>query len=106
MPGSPSAQAEAQAKALATVIRQVDARVDDLAARRDKQATERFDTLADRNEQQIKCRLDGLATRQELAIVEANLKRDIKELDVKIETSKLNCAKTLNPPKWIPSNGR
>ncbi|MBF0437454.1 MAG: hypothetical protein HQL77_19115 [Magnetococcales bacterium] len=80
--GIPPAQAEAQAKALATVIRQVDARVDDLAARRDKQTTERFDTLADRNEQQVKGRLDGLATRQELdlrlATVEANLKRDIE----------------------------
>ncbi|HIJ85885.1 MAG TPA: hypothetical protein HPQ00_17010, partial [Magnetococcales bacterium] len=70
--------------------RHMDARVDDLAANRDKQAEKKFDTLADRNEQQVKGRLDGLATKQELdlklAIVEANLKRDIKELDAKMET--------------------
>ncbi|MEO5347623.1 MAG: CCDC90 family protein [Magnetococcus sp. YQC-9] len=64
--GVPSAQAEAQAKAMAMVIRQMDARVDDLAARREKQAEDRFDSLADRNDQQVKGRLDGLATRQEL----------------------------------------
>ncbi|MBF0173889.1 MAG: DUF1640 domain-containing protein [Magnetococcales bacterium] len=80
--GIPTAQAEAQVKMLATVMRQMDARMDDLAARRDKQTTEKFDTLADRNEQQVKGRLDGLATKQELdfrlATVEANLKRDIE----------------------------
>ncbi|MBF0293872.1 MAG: DUF1640 domain-containing protein [Magnetococcales bacterium] len=88
--GIPQAHAEAQAKALTTVMRQVDARVDDLAAKRDKQNEEKFDTLSDRNEQHVKGRLDGLATRQELdfklATVEANLKRDIKELDTKMET--------------------
>lgn len=82
--GIPTAQAEAQVKVLATVMRQMDARVDDLAARRDKQTAEKFDTLADRNEQQVKGRLDGLATRQELAVVEANLKRDIKELELRM----------------------
>ncbi|MBF0437253.1 MAG: DUF1640 domain-containing protein [Magnetococcales bacterium] len=97
--GIPPAQAEAQAKALATVIRQVDARVDDLTSRRDKQTTERFDTLADRNEQQVKGRLDGLATRQELAVVEANLKRDIKELDVKIEIVKADLARDIETSK-------
>ncbi|MBF0341729.1 MAG: DUF1640 domain-containing protein, partial [Magnetococcales bacterium] len=79
--GIPPAQAEAQVKVLATVMRQVDARMDDLAARRDKQTAEKFDTLADRNEQQVKGRLDGLATKHELdfrlATVEA-LKRDIE----------------------------
>ncbi|MBF0627380.1 MAG: hypothetical protein HQL91_04080 [Magnetococcales bacterium] len=80
------AHAEAQAKALATVVRQIDARVDELAAKREKQTEDKFDTLADRHDQQVKGRLDGLATRQELAMVEANLKRDIKELETKMET--------------------
>ncbi|HIJ84478.1 MAG: hypothetical protein HW380_3398 [Magnetococcales bacterium] len=95
--GVPPAQAEAQVKVLATVMRQMDARMDDLTTKRDKQTAEKFDILADRNEQQVKGRLDGLATRQELAVVEANLrkdmaaieanlKRDIKELDTKMET--------------------
>ncbi|MBF0127636.1 MAG: DUF1640 domain-containing protein, partial [Magnetococcales bacterium] len=105
--GIPPAHAEAQAKALATVMRQVDARVDDLAAKRDKQTEEKFDTLADRNEQQVKGRLDGLATRQELdfrlATVEANLKRDIEttkaELRKDIETSKVETI------KWVIATG-
>ncbi|MBF0172686.1 MAG: DUF1640 domain-containing protein [Magnetococcales bacterium] len=87
--GIPTAQAEAQVKLLATFMRQMDARVDDLAARRDKQNEEKLDSLADRNEQQVKGRLDGLATRQELdlklATVEANLKRDIKELEANLK---------------------
>ncbi|MBF0627186.1 MAG: hypothetical protein HQL91_03095 [Magnetococcales bacterium] len=76
------AHAEAQAKALATVVRQIDARVDELAAKREKQTEEKFTALSDRNDQQVKGRLDGLATRQELdfklAAVEANLKREIE----------------------------
>ncbi|MBF0421349.1 MAG: DUF1640 domain-containing protein [Magnetococcales bacterium] len=101
--GIPPAQAEAQAKALATVIRQVDARVDDFTVRRDRQTAERFDALADRSEQQVKGRLDGLATKQELdfrlATVEANLKRDIKELDVKIETVKADLTRDIETSK-------
>ncbi|MBF0179616.1 MAG: hypothetical protein HQM03_06270 [Magnetococcales bacterium] len=69
---------------LTTIVRQMDSRVDDLAAKRDKQSEERFDSLADRNEQQVKGRLDGLATKQELAAVEANLRRDIKELELRM----------------------
>lgn len=76
--GIPPAHAEAQIKVLAAAMRHLDARVDDLATKRDKQTEERFDTLADRHEQQVKGRLDGLATRHELAMVEANLKRDIE----------------------------
>ncbi|MBF0348021.1 MAG: DUF1640 domain-containing protein [Magnetococcales bacterium] len=82
--GIPTAQAEAQVKLLATFMRQMDARVDDLAAKRDKQTEEKFDTLADRNEHQVKSRLDGLATKQELTTVEANLRRDLKELELRM----------------------
>ncbi|MBF0627378.1 MAG: hypothetical protein HQL91_04070 [Magnetococcales bacterium] len=82
--GIPPAHAEAQVKVLATAMKQIDARVDDLAAKHDKQTEAKFDTLADRNDQQVKGRLDGLATKQELAMVEANLKRDIKELELRM----------------------
>ncbi|MBF0293708.1 MAG: hypothetical protein HQL96_00850 [Magnetococcales bacterium] len=90
--GVPEDQAKRHVKMLSMVVMQVEARMEDIAAKRDKQSEERFDSLADRSEQQVKGRLDGLATRQELDIrlttVEANLRRDIKELDARIETTK------------------
>ncbi|MBF0179112.1 MAG: hypothetical protein HQM03_03685 [Magnetococcales bacterium] len=80
--GVPEEQAKGHVKVLTTIVRQMDSRVDELAAKRDKQSEDRFDSLADRNEQQVKGRLDGLATKQELdtrlATTEANLKRDIE----------------------------
>ncbi|MBF0260374.1 MAG: hypothetical protein HQL97_00880 [Magnetococcales bacterium] len=88
--GVPEEQAKSHVKLLATVLRQVDLRVDDLATRRDKQVDDRFNSLAERADQQVKGRLDGLATRQEmdfrLAALEANLKRDIEI--AKVETVK------------------
>ncbi|MBF0179810.1 MAG: hypothetical protein HQM03_07265 [Magnetococcales bacterium] len=69
--GVPEEQAKGHVRVLTAIVRQMDSRVDDLAAKRDRQSEERFDSLADRNEQQMKGRLDGLATRQEL---EAKLK--------------------------------
>ncbi|MBF0293718.1 MAG: hypothetical protein HQL96_00900 [Magnetococcales bacterium] len=86
--GVPEEQAKGHVKVLTAIVRQMDSRVDDLAAKREKETAERFDSLADRNEQQVKGRLDGLATRQELdarlAATEANLKRDMKELELRM----------------------
>ena len=53
--GVPEEQAKCHAKALALVIKQVDARTDEQAARQ-----------AERNEKQIQSRLDGLATKHEM----------------------------------------
>ena len=53
--GVPEEQAKGHAKALALVIKQVDARTDEQAAK-----------LEERNEKQIQSRLDGLATKHEM----------------------------------------
>ncbi|MEO5334231.1 MAG: CCDC90 family protein [Magnetococcus sp. YQC-5] len=90
--GIPPAHAEAQAKALTTVVRQIDARVDDLATKRDKQAEEKFDALADRNEERVKSRLDGLATKQEM---DTKIDAKFKELDIKIEATKTELKRDL-----------
>ncbi|MBF0270462.1 MAG: hypothetical protein HQL98_00110 [Magnetococcales bacterium] len=86
--GIPEDQAQGITKVLATLMRQVDGRVEDLASKRDRQVEVKFDTLADRNEQQVKGRLDGLATKQELDFkikeLEVSLKRDIKELELRM----------------------
>ncbi len=88
--GIPEEHAKGHAKALALVIRQVDTRTDEQAAKHDKQVEDRFESLGERNEKQVQSRLDGLATRQEmdyrLAALEANLKRDIET--AKVETIK------------------
>ncbi|MBF0179981.1 MAG: hypothetical protein HQM03_08155 [Magnetococcales bacterium] len=46
----------------------------------------RMDEWIDRRDKQSEDRMSGLATRQDLRETKDELKRDIKELDVKIET--------------------
>ncbi|MBF0096681.1 MAG: hypothetical protein HQM04_00855 [Magnetococcales bacterium] len=52
-------------------FRQLDARIEEQFARRERIADDRLESWAEKNEQQIQSRLDGLATKQEL---EAKLK--------------------------------
>ena len=64
--GVPEDQAKGHAKALAMVIKQVDTRTDEQAAKRDKQADDRLDFMSEKSEKQVQSRLDGLATKQEM----------------------------------------
>ncbi|MBF0162646.1 MAG: hypothetical protein HQL88_10200 [Magnetococcales bacterium] len=86
--GIPEEHAKGHAKALALVIKQVDTRTDEQAARHDKQVDERLDSLTEKSEKQMQSRLDGLATKQEmdyrLAVLETNLKRDMKEMELRM----------------------
>ncbi|MEO5344886.1 MAG: CCDC90 family protein [Magnetococcus sp. YQC-9] len=94
--GVPDEQAKGHVRLLTTVIsrmdQQVEARIEELSAKRDRQTEDRLETLADRNELQIKGRFDGLATRQELDYklkelemrmvnAETTLRKDIANLE-------------------------
>ncbi|MBF0614271.1 MAG: hypothetical protein G8237_10480 [Magnetococcales bacterium] len=87
--GVPEEQAKGHVRVLTTAMKQVDARLDEMANRRDKQSEERLNAVAEKNEKQVQGRLDGLATRQELelklAIVEANLKLELEGVRKEIE---------------------
>ncbi|MBF0161454.1 MAG: DUF1640 domain-containing protein [Magnetococcales bacterium] len=72
--GVPEEQAKGHAKALALVIKQVDIRTDQQAAK-----------LEERNEKQIQSRLDGLATKQEM---DAKFETTKAELQKEIEVAK------------------
>ncbi|MEO5341370.1 MAG: hypothetical protein H7837_12785 [Magnetococcus sp. MYC-9] len=83
--GVPEEQAKGHAKALAMVIKQVDTRTDEQAAKHDRQAEELFASLAEKNEKQVQSRLDGLATRQEMDYRFADLKRDIETTKAELQ---------------------
>ena len=69
--GVPDDQAKGHAKALMSVIKQVDTRTDEYAAK-----------LEERNEKQIQSRLDGLATKQEMDA-------KFRDMDTKLEKMEL-----------------
>ncbi|MBF0342582.1 MAG: hypothetical protein HQL95_16690 [Magnetococcales bacterium] len=95
--GVPEAQARGHIQVLSNVIRQMELRMDDLSSRRDKQADTHLEALAERNEREVRGRLNGLATRQEMDVklkeLEISLKRDIKDLEVRIAESKAEIIK-------------
>ncbi len=67
--GVPEEQAKGHAKALVTVMKQTESRVDERADKRDRQSEER---------------LDGLASKRDLDMAKTELKRDIKELELRM----------------------
>ncbi|MBF0428206.1 MAG: hypothetical protein HQL94_04730 [Magnetococcales bacterium] len=66
--------AKGHVKALVTVMKQTEDRIDERIDRRDKQSEEQ---------------MSGLVTRQDLKETKDELKRDIKDLDSKIEMNKI-----------------
>ncbi|MEO5347288.1 MAG: hypothetical protein H7834_13070 [Magnetococcus sp. YQC-9] len=75
--GVPKDQARGHVKMLASAIRQIELRVEELAEKRDKQSDERLASLSEKNERDVRARMDGLMTKQE-----TDLK--FKELEVEI----------------------
>ncbi len=84
--GVPEEQAKGHAKALVTVMKQTESQMDEWADKRDKQSEER---------------LGGLATRQNLEMAKAELKRDIKDLELRMEKELAPIRTELAIVKWM-----